>query len=67
MREQAENLYLRTGAITFGFVTRGGVNCTGQAGFFVGGPAAEFCSVQLGFTMWDLVALFELGDSTRLE
>lgn len=41
------------------------MNSTGQAGFFVGGPAAEFCSTQLGFTLWDLVALFESWANQR--
>ncbi|KAJ7586933.1 hypothetical protein C8J56DRAFT_1165142 [Mycena floridula] len=53
------NLNQHTGAVGFGFVTRGNIDCTGTPCWWASGNAAEFVMEKLNQGMWDLLREFE--------
>ncbi|KAJ7576037.1 hypothetical protein C8J56DRAFT_1118683 [Mycena floridula] len=57
--EEVFNLFQRTGAVSFGFVTRGDIDCTGTPCWWASGNAAEFVKEKLNQGMWDLLRSFE--------
>lgn len=56
---QSDDLFIRTGAIVFGFITQGSTNCLGRPGWFGVGLAREFVQEYFQMSMWDLLTLFE--------
>ncbi|KAJ7600187.1 hypothetical protein C8J56DRAFT_879917 [Mycena floridula] len=59
MSQEFFNLYQRTGAVGFGFVTRGNIDCSGVPCWWVSGSGADFVKERLNMGMWDLLRTFE--------
>ncbi|KAJ7572099.1 hypothetical protein C8J56DRAFT_809579 [Mycena floridula] len=66
MADESFNLHQRTGAISFGFVTRAAVNCTATPGWWATGNATDFVKEKLNVTMWDLMRTFETWAAAAL-
>ncbi|KAJ7573042.1 hypothetical protein C8J56DRAFT_1066968 [Mycena floridula] len=59
MNDEFFNLHQRTGAIGFGFITRGDIDCTGAACWWACGNATAFVKERLNMGMWDMMRRFE--------
>ncbi|KAJ7574181.1 hypothetical protein C8J56DRAFT_902593 [Mycena floridula] len=66
MADESFNLHQRTGAISFGFVTRAAVDCTATPGWWATGNATDFVKEKLNVTMWDLMRTFETWTAAAL-
>ncbi|KAJ7577339.1 hypothetical protein C8J56DRAFT_898977 [Mycena floridula] len=70
MSDEFYNLNKRTGAIGFGFVTRGDIDCTGEPGWFISGDSDSFLKEIFHCGPWDILRLFEsfaIASSKRVQ